>query len=83
MSTQVKTEYRRGQQRTDGLAENPHARPQDKGWPRSHSQLPGTDLIGQLWEYAFSSQLLKRTSVFLKAVNVTSRISNYLPLGFI
>lgn len=56
---QARTGYRRGQQRTDGLAENPHARPQDEGWPGSHSQLPGTDLIGQLWGQAFSSQLLK------------------------
>lgn len=59
VSAQVRTEHRRGQQRTDGLAENPQARPQDEGWPGSHSQLPGTDLIGQLQGYVFSSQLLK------------------------
>lgn len=59
VSAQVRTEHRQGQQRTDGLAENPQARPQDKGWPGSHSQLPGTDLIGQLQGYVFSSQLLK------------------------
>lgn len=59
VSAQVRTEHRRGQQRTDGLTETAQARPQDKGWPGSHSQLPGTNLIGQLQGYVFSSQLLK------------------------
>lgn len=59
MLAQVRTEHSQTKKEQMGSDSIPMPHLQGEGWPDSHPQLPGMDLIGQPQEYAPSSQLLK------------------------